>query len=191
VLTIAVEGISDEAVIRRLCGDAGLGITAVHVARGKPRLDARVAAYNFAARHGDWLVLRDLDHDAECPANLRDSLLPNREPRMHFRVPVRSVETWLMSDREGLARFLSISSAIVPRNPELLDNPKLTLVNLAGRSGRRQIREDFVPAAGTTATVGPGYTARIQEFARGSWDPVAAASNSDSLSRCIALLSRI
>jgi hypothetical protein len=33
--------------------------------------------------------------------------------------------------------------------------------------------------------VGPAYSSRLIEFARTRWDPEAAATNSDSLHRCI------
>jgi hypothetical protein len=60
-------------------------------------------------------------------------------------VAVREVEAWLLSDRANLVRFLSVPVSHVSRTPELLDNPKSAMVELARRSRRRDIREDMVP----------------------------------------------
>lgn len=107
---------------------------------------------------------------------------------MRFRLAVRAVEAWLLADAERLADFLSIRPARVPQLPDALDDPKKALVGLARRSRSSAIREDVVPRPGSHRPVGPGYTGRIVQFVTGPkslWRPDVAASNSDSLRRCI------
>jgi hypothetical protein len=51
VVSGAVEGIVDEAVLRRLLEQAGAIIGPVYVMGGKARLREKAHAYNLAARH--------------------------------------------------------------------------------------------------------------------------------------------
>lgn len=189
-VTIAVEGPTDSPVARRLLTHIGLDAGPIHEKNGKNGLDKRLTGYNNAAANAPWLVLRDLDHDAPCAGDLVNALLPNPSAQMCFRIAVRKMEAWLLADREQLARYLSVSIASVPSNPEQVEDPKLTIVNLARRSRRRAVREDIVPVRGTTATVGPGYLARITEFATDHWRPDVAALSCSSLKRCLDSLGR-
>lgn len=191
IVSIVVEGISDAAVLRRLCSGAGLRVGTEHVTGGKAKLDQRLGGYNNAARFAPWIVLRDLDHDAPCASALLEALLPQRAEGMHVRVPIRSVESWLLADQGGFAKFFGVAAKLVPHAPDSLDRPKRTVVDLARRSTRRTVREGVAPAAGTSAQVGPEYTAHVIEFSMKSWDPDRAAANSDSLRRCLAALRRL
>ena len=191
MLTIVVEGISDEAIVRKLCLIAQVAVGPVYIQRGKDQLDKRIAGYNAAAQYALWLVVRDLNSDAECAPELREKLLSDPSEYMHLRISVRSIESWLLADRDNIARYLGISRALVPRDPEALERPKRTLVNLARRSRKRTIREDMVPAEGVSAEVGPGYTSRIVEFSTNHWNPEVAATHADSLNRCLSTLSQI
>jgi len=95
------------------------------------------------------------------------------------------VEAWLLADHERIARYLRISESRVPVAPEALPDAKRTLVNLARRSRSASVREDFVPHAGRSATVGPLYTARLIEFTERYWRPEVAATASPSLDRAL------
>lgn len=189
--TLAVEGAHDDAIARRLCEVTGHTVGISHVAGGKVRLDRQLRGYNNAARFAWWFVLRDLDRDAECAPTLLQNLLQGRHAQLVLRVPVRSVETWLIADRAGIATYLGISVDEVPRDPEQLDRPKRTLVDLARRSPRREIRSDMIPREGLSVEVGVGYTTRVLEFTRDRWNPDVAANHSDSLRRCLEALKAV
>lgn len=187
-MTVAVEGISDAAAARRLLDLTGFAVGPIHEGGGKDRLDRNLRAYSLAARHGPWLVLRDLDR-AECAPSLRAKLEPQEVPdQFLFRIAKRSIEAWLLADHRTVARVLGISAAKIPANPEDLDDPKRTVVSLARLSSKRELREDLVPPKGVSSIVGPGYTARLVELFRGPWDPEAAARRSSSLARCLEAL---
>ena len=134
--------------------------------------------------HSPWLVLVDLDADADCVPPACTEWLPEPAPQMCFRVVVREVETWLLADRQHLARFWGVSAARLPRSLEELDDPKGTVVTLARQSRHRAIREDMVPRPGSGKAVGPAYASRLIEFAKTSWRPDVAEARSDSLRRC-------
>lgn len=178
----------DEVVLRRLIilTDGTMGN--VYVTQGKQRLDRQLGGYNNAARFSAWCVLRDLNGDASCATELRLRLLPKPSPLMRFRVVVRSIEAWLMADRERIASFLSISQSTIPHLPDDLPNPKQILVDLARRSHKRAVREGIVPASGGGRHVGPDYTSLMIEYVESRWRPEVASRSSDSLRRCIGKL---
>ena len=191
IVTIAVEGLVDEAVAQALVKSAGGQAGAVYGKQGKPHLRERINGYNNAARFSPWLVLVDLDEEAHCAPGLRTAWLPNPAPRLCFRIAVREVETWLLADAETLAGYLSVARSRIPRNPERLENPKVTMVNLARHSRRREILEGMVPRAKSGRTVGSTYTSQIVEYAASVWRPRVAAEYSGSLGRAIRCLERV
>ena len=128
-------------------------------------------------------LLTDLD-DCECAPALRQKWMNEKPipPGLLFRVAVREVESWLLSDRAGLAAFLGVSENRIPLNPDLEKDPKATLINLAKRA-RREIREDIVPSKGSVSLVGLGYNKRLVSFVEDRWNLAEALTGSNSLSR--------
>lgn len=187
----AVEGILDETVLRRLVEWLGAEMAYVYPVGGKPQLDLRLSGYNEAARYSPWCVLRDLDTDAACPAELVTRLLPEPAPAMCFRIVVRSLEAWLMADRQRMASFLSVSRASIPTSPEEARDPKIVLVDAARRSNKTAVRDGMVPRPGSGRSVGAGYTSLMIEYAKTRWRPEIAAESSESLRRCILCLKRL
>lgn len=185
ILSAAVEGSVDEAVVRLLIEHVGGRPGTVYGRRGKAYLHQRIHGFNQAARHAPWVVLVDLDASANCAVELRQEWLPSPSPGLCFRVVVRAVEAWLMADADNLARYLGIARSRIARDPESVERPKQTLVNLARRSPRRNIRQDMVPRPTSGRLEGPAYSSRVTEFATSRWRPEVAAQHSDSLYRAI------
>ncbi len=186
----AVEGLLDEVVVRRLISFAGAIAGPIHVKNGKSQLLEKLAGYNQAASIAPWIVVVDLDQDEECAPLFRHRWLPTKSDLMLFRIAVREVESWLIADRERLAKFLSVPVSDVPVACESLGNPKQIMIDLASRSRRRDIRTDMVPRSGSGRHEGPAYTSRLIEFViRGDlWRPHIAATNCRSLDSCLARL---
>ncbi len=191
MINAAVEGILDEAVATQLIAHAGGKPGQVYVKNGKPALCQRINGYNKAAVNTPWLVLVDLDRDADCAPPFCNRWLPEPSPRMCFRVAVRAVEAWLLADAEALATFLGVARGKVPAYPETLPDPKETMVNLARDSRRREVRADMVPGETSGRRVGPAYTSRMIEFVDRHWRPAVAAESADSLARAIRCLRRL
>lgn len=191
VVKCAVEGLVDQVVLQRILLDLGIPCGEFYVKNGKRQLLSRLPNYNLSARHLTWVILLDLDDSAECaPAYVR-SLLPNQERGMHLRIAVRAVEAWLLADAERLAAFLGIPVSMIPANPDMETDPKATIINLARRSRRRDVREGMVPPPRSGRREGPAYRAYITEFlASGpqAWRPRVASQHSTSLSHCLAAL---
>lgn len=187
-MTCAVEGDLDEVVLRRIAAFVGISIGVVHGRKGKPMLLAALNGYNKAAQFAPWICLVDLDLDCDCAPPCVQKWLPNQSAYMCFRIAVRTVEAWLLADRERIARWRRVSVGKVPQNPDSLANPKQFLVNLARYSHQRAIQDDLVPRQGSGRAVGPLYTARMIEFAGdedNGWRPEQALQLSKSLARCI------
>ena len=194
VISAAVEGFVDEAVLHRLLLHVGAMPGPVHGKNGKPHLRQQMNAYNQAAYFSTWVVLVDLDQDAHCAPPLCGSWLPDPAPYMCFRVAVREVETWILADRERLAHFLSVSPSRIPHDPERVNDPKQIMVNLARYSRRREVREDMVPRPESGRRVGPAYVSRLIEFVEDiqiGWQPDIAAQSSNSLERCLRRLRQL
>jgi hypothetical protein len=189
-VTVAVEGDIDAAVARRILTELGFPLGPIHGRQGKGQLDKGLRGYNNAARYAHWLVIRDLDQDAECAPGLVKRLMPASSAYMCLRVAVRQIEAWLLADRSGIAAWLQVPLEIVPEDPETLRDAKAAVVQLAQRSRNRRLREDVVPAPNTSAKVGPGYTARIIEFATNVWRPRVAAEVCESLAGCLKAVER-
>ncbi len=190
-VTVAVEGPSDGAVLGAVLRTAGFQIQHTYVKGGKSQLDRSLRAYNNAARFGPWLVLRDLDHDADCAPDLTIRLLPTPAPHMCFRIAVRSVEAWLLADVDAFAQFFGVNRSRIPPDPDCLPHPKRAVIDLAVHSRKREIRADVAPRPGSGAREGAAYSSRVSEFALTSWRPKVAALKSDSLARCLRAIRRL
>lgn len=191
IIAAAVEGLTDEAVAGRLIAHVGAQVGPIYGKQGKPHLRERVGSYNHAARHTPWLILVDLDRDADCVPPFRQAWLAAPAPLLCFRVAVHAVESWLLADAESFAEFLGVARSKVPSQPEALEHPKTVLINLARDSRRRSVREDMVPREGSGRAVGPAYSSRLIEFVADYWRPEIAATRADSLDRTLRCLRRL
>ena len=190
-ISAAVEGSLDEAVIDRLIRHVGHEPGTVYGKNGKPFLRDRIGGYNNAAHHMPWVVLIDLDTEAECAPPVRKAWLQNPAPQMCFRGVVRAIEAWLMADTERLATFIGVARNKMPADPEGLDNPKQAMVNLARQSRRRDVRQDMVPRERSGRTEGPAYASRLIEYATDRWRSHVAVQHADSLRRTVACLQQL
>jgi len=126
ILSVAVEGDLDEVALRRLLAEAGLPFGKVYGKAGKDRLRNRIHDYNNAARLMPWIVLVDLDREAECAASLCRSWLPEPAPKLMLRVAVRALESWLLADGEAISEYLGVSRDRVPLAPDSEPDPNPT-----------------------------------------------------------------
>ena len=190
-VSAAVEGIVDEVVVRKLIVQAGGRPGTVYGKIGKSFLRKQIHGYNNAARYSPWVVLVDLDRDAECAPPFCEEWVPDPAHHLCFRVAVREVEAWLMADGETLASFLSVARGRLAADPEKLLEPKTEMVNLARHSRRREIRQDMVPRERSGRQVGPAYASRLMEYVETRWRPEVAAQGAESLRRAIDCLRRL
>ena len=189
----AVEGLLDEAVLRRLVHMTGGVPGSVYGKNGKVHLLEKLTGYNQAARFSPcpWLVLVDLDQSYMCAPPARARWLAGSARRMCLRIAVHEIEAWLLADRDGISKFLAVRNSLIPENPEAELDPKRTMVEIASYSRRSEIREDMVPRPGSGRSVGPAYPSRLIEFVERSWRPDNASHRADSLRRCLERLGEL
>lgn len=193
VMLIVVEGVLEAPAARRLLDAAGWDHTGVEplVQGGSVAFWENAPRYNEAAKHvGPVLGLTDLDTHPCASGLIGERLRAACHPSFLLRIAVRELESWLLADAPAWARYLGVSEALVPSRPDVLEDPKQSLVNLVRRSRKRGIREDIVPEAGRPGPVGPGYTPRMSEFIARHWVPERAAQRSPSLARALSALER-
>ena len=108
-----------------------------------------------------------------------------------MRVPVRSLDSWLLADAAGFSEEFFVRLGRIPDRPDEVDNPKQFLVNVCRSSRRAAIRNSVPAREGSGRMVGPEYVSRVSAFARGRWSPERAAQRSPSLARAIRALGRL
>lgn len=190
----AVEGPSDEPVLRRVVEDRGALVHRVQVQHGKANLRRALPGYNADARRSPWLVLVDLDQAFACPAALVADWLPTPSQHMRFRVVVRQIEAWLLGDADRFATFFAVRRSAIPTSPDTLPDAKATVLALVSSSRRTAVRQDMSPRAGSGRRVGPAYASRLIEFAGHpveGWRPQVAATRSPSLAKCLSRLDEL
>jgi hypothetical protein len=185
IVSGAVEGPVDDAVVRRLLRETGHVVGPIHIKNGKAPLLEKLHGYNAAAQIAPWLVLVDLNGDAPCAPVFVGKHLSEPADQMLFRVAVRQVESWLLADRPNFAHFLRVSKALLWNDPDSLVNSKRAVVDVAGKSSDRKVRQAMVPQPGSGRQVGPGYVARMIEFVELRWRIDEAEARSESLRRCL------
>ena len=124
VISGAVEGLLDEAILKRLIIHAGARPGQIYGKKGKAHILGKLGGYNQAAQFARWAVLVDLDQDEDCPPPILRKWMPLPSRNMCFRIVVREIEAWLFADRERLAHFLVVSKSLIPADPEAVPSPK-------------------------------------------------------------------
>ena len=158
---------------------------------GNGKIKKQITAYNNAAQYSHYFIITDLDNNYNCaPLLIKEWLPEHYADKFLFRVAVHEIESWLLADRENFSTFFSISKALIPLNPDNEQNPKQTVISLAKRSKKREIREDVVPID-NFARIGPGYNLQLQNYIQNNWDIELARRNSPSLDKAIKALEKL
>lgn len=184
-IVIATEDVLSESVAERLVAETKSKLAVCNRIRknGAGYLRSRFRNFCEIARLTPVLLVADLDTNT-CPSALiEDWSRRDRNPgQLLFRVAVRQIESWILADREGIAKFLSVRVVHIPKTPDALTNAKQSLLRVAQKAPRK-IREELVADRGAIASQGLGYNDLLSRFVRTSWNPKNAASRSDSLDR--------
>jgi hypothetical protein len=136
------------------------------------------------------LVVRDWDDrdNCACVPELLATIVPAAAPAtLAVRIPVRSIESWLMADADAAKAFFRVS---MPMSPDELADPKMELVSRC-RQAPPAVARRMVPRAGSTSRFGTEYVAAVVEFAEQHWSPERARLNSPSLDRTIRRMQRL
>lgn len=176
-----VEGHLEErllAVLWRQLGNAHLPLT-VRNAGGSPFWE-HARRYNEAGKNQVVIGLGDLEY-APCAVLAFQQLRGPLSQGFKLRLAVRMIESWVMADRDSFATHFGVRIARVPVNPDLVDHPKRTVVDLARQSRKKAVRDALVPSG--LGMVGAEYTPFMASFVESRWRLDQARVNSPSLDR--------
>ena len=188
---LAVEDELSEAISTKILKSFGIEIMIVLREGGNAYLRQKAPELNRSANGVDIFLLTDLDSPEDCPPGLIHSWIKGPlNPRFLFRVAVMEVESWLMADREAVAKFLSIPVNRIPLSIDDIPEPKEFLVSLARKSKKRRLRDELVPKPRAKIPVGYGYKTRLIQFVRDHWDLERAATVSPNLKRTLDRISQ-
>lgn len=180
------EGVIDRLVAEQLLRQLGVKLQGTSAdAGGGANFWRHLPRYNLAAKHLGVIVAVG-DHDNKgCVGPRIASHIGSRHPDFVLRLSVNEIEAWLLSDVEGLSRWLDVSPANFDTRPDTLVDPKRTLVNIARRAKRRRVRDMLVPDDGSAGQVGKEYRPAVEEFVSDYWRAARARKHSPSLERAI------
>jgi hypothetical protein len=187
-IVLATEDELSEQVGMRLADEVGLEVALSLGKKGNGYLRKSIPNFCQMARQQPVVIIADLDR-RPCAFTLVSEWL-NGRPKPHrllFRVAVREIESWVLADHEAVRQLLGRNASKLPDTPDELPDPKQALLELAKRASR-DVRDDLVASAGSIASQGLGYNARLCKLVRETWNPSRAASRSPSLSRARARL---
>ena len=150
-------------------------------AGGGARFWLAARRYNDAGKHNAVIGLADLEQ-AQCAPSLLASKLRDKSAGFHLRLAVRMLESWLLADRQSMARFLKVPISALPTDPDDESHAKRLLVSIARKSTSKTIRDALVPDD-SGGIVGSDYAATMSEFIEQHWRVSFARKNSPSLEK--------
>ena len=183
---LLVEGELDATVGAALLRDAGLDPGVTYGKKGWHYIRERVQGFNNSSDYYPILAIVDfMDLPENCPSEVRSSWIQNQSPNLVFRLAEREIESWLLADRKGFAKFLGISQSRMPDAPDSEPDPKSKVMELANRSRFKYRRSAIVPRDGYSASEGPLYTAELSKFVNTQWNITESCARSPSLARAV------
>ena len=161
----------------------------ITVSGGKSHIDARLPEYNRSANAVPFIIVRDLDKDADCaPALLRTYPAPGAF--LSYIIAVPEIESWLIADRNEFSLFLHANLPALPHDIDSILDAKRTVIDTARRSRSRIIRSGIIPQDEFT-TQGPEYNSILIQFILTRWDYVRARQSSASLEHAVKVIAAL
>jgi hypothetical protein len=90
-----------------------------------------------------------------------------------------------MADADGFSRFLGIKPSLFPFDMDSIDDPKRFLIQMAGKSKKKELRKAIAPKPGSNTRVGPDYNGVLISFVYSDWDITRAIKRSKSLKHAV------
>lgn len=153
---------------------------------GFGKIKKNLLRYNKTANPSfPYFILTDLD-TAICAPQLIDDWTKHipLNPNLLFRVAVREVESWILADRENIAKYLGISVSKIPLDTDSIPDPKQLICNLARKSKKKTVRKG-IPPKDQYAAQGYDYNAILGYFIQNVWNISNAIECSSSLKRTV------
>ncbi len=133
------------------------------------------------------VVMLDKDIDDICIQDRISGYIPFEQysslPNLMFLIPVNEIESWILADRQGFAEHFKVPLNKLPQNPDTLDNPKESLINIIRQYSIKMYKDDLVPIG--SEPYGRNYFNTMKHFIHNKWSQERATQNSPSLKKCL------
>lgn len=186
---VIVEGNTDEPIVSALMTTTGWVSDeyTIFCANGKGNIVRKIAKHAEAARQIPRILF--LDSDNKCPVDMRKDLeeKPTHIPDdFILRIVCTCIESWVLADREGLARFCRVNISLIPTAQKLasIHNHKNELLKVLRKSKSPKGRA-MTQGSGNDLQFSDDYTRHLADLMTDYWDAERAAQNNDSLRRAI------
>lgn len=189
-LIVIVEDFLGQCVTEKILAVAGNYDVQSILTWDKHKIKKRISGINQSAKGHPYFVLTDQDTLDRCPVAAIKELPTTLHHNLMYRFAVMETEAWIMADRKGLAKFLSVRASSVPENPDSVEYPKEEIINLAKMSNSGKIKQGLVPQTGSLSKVGRDYNNALGEFVLEKWNINEASQCSPSLNRTMQRLQR-
>lgn len=190
-ISIATEDVlSEKVIIRLLCDSKKFNIVNRLGKRGNGYIFSNIKKLNELAKVHHVLVVTDLDNNTNKDAFINSIMrsIEIKHERLHIAIPIREIESWILSDRDGLSKYFKISKDKITPQPDLLRDPKSEIINLAQKGKNSETRRGIPAAQGSSCKMGLSYNTLLSNFVDDSWSYERARLNSESLKETIELL---
>ncbi len=189
--------------ILNYCSPEGCRVLNALPARGG-EIKKRILEFNQLAAKTPVILLTDLDANP-CAPTLKKKLLKGAvtQENFIFNIAVDEAESWLMADREGFAKYMSLPLKSIPEAcmqkqggnkacMEMQFNYKSSyfLTHVLAEECRNETLKAQLCVKGK-ASKGKEYNAAILPFVNAHWDIEVAMKNSDSLARMVNRINKL
>jgi hypothetical protein len=186
-INIVHEGALDFVVLKKILSRINPYLDPIpYGGRGKQYIESKLPNFNIVASRNKakYIALLDLDRES-CVVRYLNKIVPKQKSDgLIIRIAVKEVESWLLADRNAIAKYLSLPVSKIPYRPDELSDPKNEIFTLARQSKIIKIREGIPPRTNSQKE-GSAYTTIMSEFVRQHWRHSVAEKSSPSLNRAL------
>ncbi|RYZ81436.1 MAG: DUF4276 family protein, partial [Proteobacteria bacterium] len=135
------------------------------IKNGRGNVQREIPAYLKLSEKMPVLLCVDLDGDV-CAPELRASWKTETTSKAFLlRVAVREIESWVLGDRKRVASFLGAKSDDIAKDPDSLEDPKRSLLDLARNFASPDLKRDLIPRNyAQYPRIGPAYNMQLCAF---------------------------
>lgn len=184
--TAVVEDVLTENILNKIASyhSKKINIESVLIKKGNTEIKPKIISYNQATLHGvPFIVLTDLDANLCAPMLIKkwtNNIIIDKF--FLFRVVEKSIESWVMADRESFSNYFKIPLKKIPMKTDDIVNPKSFLIDLVRNHCHKNFIDDIVPKY-NHAKQGPNYNDCLGRFVSTKWNLKNAIIHSKSLNR--------
>lgn len=121
-------------------------IVRTEVKNGRGNVQREIPSYIALSSVMPVVLGVDLDQDRCAPSLLNSwGVKPTQAPQLLLRVAVREAESWLLADRQRLAKYIGAKTDDITKDPDSLVDPKIEFLSHVYRTSTPELRGRLLP----------------------------------------------